>query len=74
MAEGIHRIRSDEFHAALVATGIVRSGEFIRRIVIDAKVDEIVVMHIERLGDTRLLDVVRTLDGIEIREGQRSDA
>lgn len=62
------RLTADSLHAALVEAGVIRSGEAIRRIVIDAKAGSIVVIHLERWGDARLLDVVRTLDGVEIRE------
>lgn len=68
MAERPLRLTSRAFHDALVDAGVIRAGENIRRIVIDAKAGDVVVVHVERIGDTRLLDVVRTLDGIEIRE------
>jgi hypothetical protein len=62
------RLTSLAFGEALVAAGIVQDLHLIRRIVIDVKAGDVVVMHVERFGDTRLLDVVRGLDGIEIRE------
>lgn len=68
MADQPARITSDRFHAALVEAGVVRSGEYIRRIVIDAQAGHVVVVHVERIGDTRLLDVVPTLDGIQVNE------
>jgi hypothetical protein len=58
---------SDGFWRALVAAGVFREDEFIRRIVIDVQVGEPVVMYVERDGDERLLDVALTLDGVEIR-------
>lgn len=63
------RITADHFHKALIAAGVVREGEIIRRIVIDAQAGHTVVMHIERFADTRMLDVIPTLEGVEIREG-----
>lgn len=60
-------IRAEAFHDALVASGVVREGERIRRIVIDAEADSAVLIHVERYGDKRLLDVVRTLDGINVQ-------
>jgi len=63
-------ITSERFHEALVAAGVVRAGERIRRVVIDAKAGEAVILHVERFGDERLLDVVRGLEGIEIRESR----
>lgn len=61
------RFRSEQLHEALIAAGLIRQGEFIRRIVIDAQCGEAVKMYVERFADTRLLDVVPTLDGIEVR-------
>jgi len=63
-------ISSAALFDALVAAGVVREGERIRRVVIDALVGESVVIHVERLGDTRLLSVVRTLEGVEVHEEQ----
>jgi hypothetical protein len=54
------------FHAALVAAGVIRDGEYISRIVIDAQVSQPVRMYIERLGDERLLDVAVSLQGVEV--------
>ena len=60
-------ITATAFHDALLAAGIVHEGDHIRRIVIDAKVNDVVVMYVERYGDERWLNVVPTLDGIEVR-------
>jgi hypothetical protein len=68
------RITARAFHDALVAAGVIRAGEFITRIVIDAQVGYPVVIHVERQGDERMLDVVRTLEGIEVRELSRSES
>lgn len=54
-------------HQALVDAGVIRDGEMIRRIVIDAQESHPVIIHVERFGDERLLDVIPTLDGIEVR-------
>lgn len=59
-------IVADALHKALVEAGVVRDGERIRRIVIDALADHAVVMHIERWGDDRLLKVLPTLEGVEV--------
>jgi hypothetical protein len=53
---------------ALTEAGIIRDGDYVRRVIIDIAVDNAVVLHVERYGDTRLLNLVRTMDGIEIRE------
>lgn len=68
---GPKKILAYHLHDALVQAGVIRAGENIRRIVIDAQAGHVVVIHVERFGDTRLLDVVRTLDGVEVREEQR---
>lgn len=63
------RITADQFHRALIAAGVLRDGESIRRIVIDAEAGHAVVMHVQRFGDERLLDVVLTLDGVLVKDG-----
>jgi hypothetical protein len=73
-------ITTKAFWRALVDAGVLREDETIRRIVIDAQAGPgpsdsgAVVMYIERWGDTRLLDVATTLDGIEIRGVPAPDA
>ena len=59
-------IMADQFFAALLAADVVREGERIRRVVIDAEAGHVLVMYVERFGDDRLLKVVPTLEGIEI--------
>ncbi len=59
-------ITSKTFWEAFVSAGVVRKDESIQHIVIDAKMNDVVRMYIERAGDTRLLDVVTTLEGIEV--------
>lgn len=65
------RIMADRFYRALIDADVIRDGESIRRIVIDIQAMQAVVMYVERWGDERLLDVVPTLDGVEIREGAK---
>lgn len=48
--------------------GIIRPGEYVRRVVIDAQVNHAVVVHIERYGDDRFLRVARDLDGLVIEQ------
>ena len=38
----------------------------VRRVIIDIRPGATPVIHVERLGDERLIDVVRALDGVEI--------
>lgn len=61
-------VTSREFIDALVAADVIRSGDGIRRLVIDAQVDHLVAIHIERRVDSRILNVMQTLNGIQIRE------
>ena len=60
--------------AALEEAGIVRKEDRVNRVVIDIKVNEVPVIHIQRYGDSRLLDVVPTLTGVEIRRDEPSDS
>jgi hypothetical protein len=59
-------IHSKSLFDALVKAGVVREDERIRRVVIDAQVGSAVRIYVDRFGDERLLQVVPTLDGIEI--------
>jgi hypothetical protein len=59
-------ILSKTLYKALVQAGVVRDDDQVTRVVIDAKMDHVVRIHVERLGDVRLLDVIPMLSGIEI--------
>lgn len=62
------RIPPREFYQALVEAGVVRDDDSVIRVVIDVSDrNPAVVLYVERWGDERLLDVVTTLDGVEIR-------
>ncbi len=65
-------IHSRKMLAALTEAGIIRDGDHVRRVIIDINVELAVVVYVERYGDERLLDLVRTLDGAEIREQVRA--
>jgi hypothetical protein len=60
-------IKSDRVFEAMITSGLFRPGERVRRVVIDLQAGETPIVHIERYGDDRLLSVVPTLDGVEIR-------
>jgi hypothetical protein len=60
-------IMTDTLWRALVDAGVFQEDERIRRFVIDGKAREPLIIYVERYGDTRLLDVALTLDGVEIR-------
>ena len=77
-----HRLhgRSQEVWEALLASGIVREGDFVRRVVIDIDVRSAVTVYIERYADNRMLDVVLPVLGgrVDIRgvpkpEGEGED-
>lgn len=61
-----------QFAKALIDAGIVPADGTVRRLVIDVDVDKAaVIMHMERYGDQRMLQVVQALEGVEIREVDR---
>jgi hypothetical protein len=60
-------ITSDAFQKALIEAGVIRFEDRVRRVVIDATVNEATVMYVERFGDEKLLEVVPALVGVEIR-------
>lgn len=60
-------ILGNSFLEALAEAGIIQAGEKVRRVVIDADVTAPVVIHVERYGDERLLNVVRKLEGVEVQ-------
>ena len=47
-----------DFLLALEKAGVLQKADLTRRVVIDACVDEPVLVYIENIGDARLLDVV----------------
>jgi hypothetical protein len=48
---------SERFFNALLMAGVVRPGDLIARIVIEAVAGEPIRTYVERLGDERLIDV-----------------
>jgi hypothetical protein len=59
--------RDQRIYDALRDAGIIRENDYVRRVIIDIDVSAAPVIYIERYGDERLLEVLRTLDGAEIR-------
>lgn len=43
----------------------------VRRVVIDIQGGHVPIVHIERYGDEKMIDVVRTLAGVEIERKDR---
>jgi myo-inositol-1-phosphate synthase len=60
---------SEKVTDALVAAGILTDAHRISRIVIDLQPGMVPVLHVRYFGDERLLDVVETLDGTEVKDG-----
>jgi hypothetical protein len=61
-------VRSDQVFKVLAETGLFdnTSGDLVSRVVIDLKATDVPVIHVEFIGDERLLKVTKTLEGIEI--------
>jgi len=66
-------IHGTKFIAALLESGVITKDERVRRIVIDADATNAVVMYVERYGDSRLLEVIPALTGVEIRREAAAD-
>lgn len=66
MADVPKLVRGLKFMEALVAAGVIRHEDRVRRVVIDVPVDGPVVVYAERYGDERLLDVATTLEGVQV--------
>jgi hypothetical protein len=56
------------FCRALIQAGILTAADKPRRVVVDARRGHVVIVHVEYLGDERLLEVISTLDGALVRE------
>ena len=61
--------RDQRIYDALTEAGIIRENDYVRRVIIDINVTDAVVIHVERYGDERLLDVIRGMGGAVIRTG-----
>jgi len=58
------KVSADPVFGALHAAGIADNNT--RRVVIDIQAGHLPVVYIERFGDEQLLNVVQTLQGVEI--------
>ncbi len=58
---------------ALAEAGVISVEDRIRRVVIDLKVNEVAVIHVERIGDEKLLNVVPSMVGVEIVREERAE-
>lgn len=57
---------SDSLVEALEAANIIRSGDRVRRVVIDLQVGHVPVIHVERYGDEKVIHLFRALEGVEV--------
>lgn len=62
---------SKRMFAALRDAGLLPEHDSVQRVVIDIRVGDAVVVHVQRVADERLLSVVPTLDGMEISRERR---
>jgi hypothetical protein len=58
---------SDKLLDALQGLGIGEVRERVRRVVIDLQAGKPAIIHVEKYGDERLIEVFRALEGVEIR-------
>lgn len=64
-----------EFSQALIDAGIIPDDFRVRRFVIDVDADKTaVVMHVEQWGDRRMIQIVPSLEGVQIHEVDRPQA
>ncbi len=60
-------IQSREFIEALQESGVVPKGE-IHRVVVEAGSEDGVLIFIQRYGDTRLIEAIPALAGVEVHD------
>jgi hypothetical protein len=65
--------RNQDLLDALKEAGIIRDGDYVRRVVIDVCVGSAVVVHVERYGDDRLLRVIRGMTGVDVHCDTRAE-
>lgn len=63
-------VASNRIIEALIVSGVIEGDEsMVTRVIIDLKAHEVPVIHVEKVGDERLLHLVRTLDEVRIERG-----
>jgi hypothetical protein len=60
-------ITFQDFRRYLIEAGVIGADDRVRHVVIDARHGHTVAVHVEFIGDRRLLSVVRSLNGVEVR-------
>lgn len=68
----VHRklVMGWQFIRALLDAGVITVEDNVTRVVIDARADGVVMLHVERAGDERLLEVARKTT-LEIKESSQ---
>lgn len=59
-------VRSEDLIAKLAELGIVVDTGRVRRVVLDIRPGDFPIVHIECVGDDRLLRLLQTLDGVQV--------
>jgi hypothetical protein len=57
------------FAKALEEAGVVSDLDGIERIVIDVRPDDVIRVHVQRIGDWRVIDLAEMLAGAEVISG-----
>ena len=65
--------RNQDLFNALKEAGIIHENDYVRRVVIDVCVGRAVMIHVERYGDERLIQVIKNMDGVEVHCGKREE-
>ncbi len=67
-------VTSETVFKAMAETGMFdfTDGNAVRRVVIDLHAGSVPVVHVELHGDERLLDVVPSLAGVQVKRGVAS--
>lgn len=63
---------SDHVFKAFVDAGLITDEEHVVRLVLDLQAGYAPIIHVQRFADERLLTVVPSLDGVEIRRGDQA--
>ena len=65
--------RSDEVFKAMAETGLfnLTSGHGVRRVVIDMRAGQPPVIHVETFADERMLEVIPSLAGVQVKRGSQ---
>lgn len=67
------RYVGEKFIEALHAAGVIPSPDEVRRVVLDFKAGELPRAYIETYLDDRTLNVVQTLEGVEISRVDKAE-